>query len=131
MSADAFRAAVVSGDEAALADVLAEDVVFRSPAVYKPYEGREATTLVLRAVSRVFEDFRYDDRFAGDDGEVLLFSARVGDRELNGIDLLRFDDDGKVRELTVMIRPLSGLAALVEAMGRELEKLGVPVPGKV
>jgi SnoaL-like domain len=131
VSADAFRAAVVSGDEAALADVLAEDVVFRSPAVYKPYEGREATTLVLRAVSRVFEDFRYDDDFAGDNGEVLLFSARVGDRELNGIDLLRFDDDGKVRELTVMIRPLSGLAALVEAMGRELEKLGVPVPGKV
>lgn len=131
MSADAFKAAVVSGDVAALADVLAEDVVFRSPAVYKPYEGREATTLVLRAVSRVFEDFRYDDDFAGDNGEVLLFSARVGDRELNGIDLLRFDDDGKVRELTVMIRPLSGLAALVEAMGRELEKLGVPVPGKV
>jgi len=131
VSADAFRAAVVSGDEAALADVLAEDVVFRSPAVYKPYEGREATTLVLRAVSRVFEDFRYDDDFAGDNGEVLLFSARVGDRELNGIDLLRFDDHGKVRELTVMIRPLSGLAALVEAMGRELENLGVPVPGKV
>jgi hypothetical protein len=131
VSADAFKAAVVSGDEAALADVLAEDVVFRSPAVYKPYEGREATTLVLRAVSRVFEDFRYDDDFAGDNGEVLLFSARVGDRELNGIDLLRFDDHGKVRELTVMIRPLSGLAALVEAMGRELEKLGVPVPGKV
>lgn len=130
MSADAFKAAVLSGDEAALADVLAEDVVFRSPAVYKPYEGREATTLVLRAVSRVFEDFRYDDRFAGDDGDVLLFSARVDDRELNGIDLLRFDDDGKVRELTVMIRPLSGLTALVEAMARELERLGVPVPGK-
>jgi hypothetical protein len=130
VSADAFKAAVLSGDEAALADVLAEDVVFRSPAVYKPYEGREATTLVLRAVSRVFEDFRYDDRFAGDDGDVLLFSARVDDRELNGIDLLRFDDDGKVRELTVMIRPLSGLTALVEAMARELERLGVPVPGK-
>jgi hypothetical protein len=130
VSADAFKAAVLSGDEAALADVLAEDVVFRSPAVYKPYEGREATTLVLRAVSRVFEDFRYDDRFTGDDGDVLLFSTRVGDRELNGIDLLRFDDDGKVRELTVMIRPLSGLTALVEAMARELERLGVPVPGK-
>jgi hypothetical protein len=130
MSAEAFKAAVLSGDEDALAEVLAADVVFRSPAVYKPYEGREATTLVLRAVSRVFEDFRYDDRFEGEDGEVLLFSARVGDRELNGIDLLRFDDDGKVRELTVMIRPLSGLTALVEAMARELEKLGVPVPGK-
>jgi hypothetical protein len=130
MSADAFKDAVLAGDESALAEVLADDVVFRSPAVYKPYEGREATMLVLRAVSRVFEDFRYDDRFEGDDGEVLLFSARVGDRELNGIDLLRLDDAGKIRELTVMIRPLSGLTALVEAMGRELERMGVPVPGK-
>jgi hypothetical protein len=130
MSAEAFQDAVLAGDEAALAQVLAEDVVFRSPAVFKPYEGRDATLLVLRAVSQVFEDFRYDDRFEGEDGEVLLFSARVGDRELNGIDLLRFDDEGKVRELIVMIRPLSGLNALVEAMGRELERLGVPVPGK-
>ncbi|MET0760991.1 MAG: nuclear transport factor 2 family protein [Thermoleophilaceae bacterium] len=130
MSAKAFQAAVLAGDEAGLAGVLAEDVVFRSPAVFKPYEGRDATLLVLRAVSQVFEDFRYDDRFEGEDGEVLLFSARVGDRELNGIDLLRFDDEGKVRELIVMIRPLSGLNALVEAMGRELERLGVPVPGK-
>jgi hypothetical protein len=130
VSADAFKQAVLSGDVDALETVLAEDVVFRSPAVFKPYEGREATTLVLRAVSQVFEDFRYDDRFEGADGEVLLFSARVGDRELNGIDLLRFDDDGKVRELTVMIRPLSGLNALVEAMARELERMGVPVPGK-
>jgi SnoaL-like domain len=130
MSAKAFQNAVVAGDEAALAEVLADDVVFRSPAVFKPYEGRDATMLVLRAVSQVFEDFRYEDRFEGEDGEVLLFSARVGDRELNGIDLLRFDADGKVRELIVMIRPLSGLNALVEAMARELERLGVPVPGR-
>jgi hypothetical protein len=130
MSAEAFQTAVLSGDEEALAEILADDVVFRSPAVFKPYRGRDATTLVLRAVSQVFEDFRYEDRFEGSDGDVLLFSARVGDRELNGIDLLRFDDAGKVRELTVMIRPLSGLTALVEAMGRELERMGVPVPGK-
>jgi SnoaL-like domain len=130
MSAEAFKEAAQSGDEAAMADVLADEVVFRSPAVFKPYEGREATLVVLRAVSQVFEDFRYEDRFAGADGEVLLFSARVGDRELNGIDLLRFDADGKIRELTVMIRPLSGLTALVEAMGRELERMGMPIPGK-
>jgi hypothetical protein len=130
MSSEAFQNAVTSGDVDALQSLLADDVVFRSPAVFKPYEGREATTLVLRAVSQVFEDFRYEDRFQGSDGDVLLFSARVGDRELNGIDLLRFDDDGRIRELTVMIRPLSGLTALVEAMARELERLGVPVPGK-
>lgn len=127
MSADAFKAAVESGDQRELTEVLAPGVVFRSPAVFKPYEGREATMLVLRAVASVFEDFRYEDRFEGSDGEVLLFAARVGDRELSGIDLLRFDEAGRVRELTVMIRPLSALNALVEAMARELERLGVPV----
>lgn len=129
MSADAFKAAVESGDERELSETLAPGVVFRSPAVFKPYEGREATMLVLRAVASVFEDFRYEDRFEGWDGEVLLFAARVGDRELSGIDLLRFDEEGRVRELLVMIRPLSALNALVEAMARELERLGVPVPG--
>ena len=129
MSADAFKAAVESGDPRELTEALAPGVVFRSPAVFKPYEGREATMLVLRAVASVFEDFRYEDRFEGSDGEVLLFAARVGDRELSGIDLLRFDEPGRLRELTVMIRPLSALNALVEAMARELQRLGVPVSG--
>jgi hypothetical protein len=126
---DAFRAAVERWDREALADALAPEVVFRSPAVFRPYEGRETTMVVLEAVSNVFEDFRYLDRFEGDEAEVLHFNARVGDREFDGIDMLLFDGDGRVRELTVMIRPLSGLMALVEAMGRELERLGVPVPG--
>lgn len=120
MRSDRFRAAAQSGDADAFEDVLAPEVVFRSPAVFKPYEGREAVMMVLRAVSRVFEDFRYEDRFESGDGEVLLFAARVGDRELNGIDLLRFDDQGRVRDLMVMVRPLSALNALVEAMGRQL-----------
>jgi hypothetical protein len=127
MRSDAFKAAVESGDADSFEQVLAPEAVFRSPAVFKPYEGREAVMVVLRAVGRVFEDFRYEDRFEGADGEVLLFAARVGDRELNGIDLLRFDDAGRVRELTVMVRPLSGLGALVEAMGRELE-MAEPTP---
>ncbi|MGH2953288.1 MAG: nuclear transport factor 2 family protein [Solirubrobacterales bacterium] len=129
MLSDAFRAAVESWDRDALTEALAPGVVFRSPAVFRPYEGRETTLVVLEAVSNVFEDFRYLEGLEGEEGEVLHFEARVGDRELDGIDLLRFDDAGLVRDLTVMIRPLSGLTALVEAMGRELEKLGVPVPG--
>ena len=60
---------------------------------------------------------------------MLLFEARVGDRELNGVDVLRFDADGKITELMVMVRPLSGLNALVEAMGEKLAEMGVPVPG--
>jgi hypothetical protein len=129
MRSDAFRAAAETWDREALTEVLSGDVVFRSPAVFRPYEGRETTMVVLEAVSNVFEGFRYLDRFESEDGEVLHFAARVGDREVEGIDMLRFDDEGRVRELTVIIRPLSGLTALVEAMGRELEKLGVPVPG--
>jgi hypothetical protein len=125
MRSDAFKAAVESGDADAFVEVLAPDAVFFSPAVYRPYEGREAVMVVLRAVVQVLEDFRYEDRFEAEDGEVLLFAARVGDRRLSGVDILRFDDEGRVRELTVMIRPLSGLNAVVEGMGRELERMGV------
>jgi len=129
MRSDEFKAAVADWDREAMAATLSPEVTFKSPAVFRPYEGREATMVVLEAVSRVFEDFRYVDSFEGEDGEVLQFAARVGDRELSGIDMLRFDDDGRVRELTVMIRPYSGLGALLEAMGRELQRMGVPVPG--
>ena len=125
MRSAAFKAAIESGDVDALEEVLAPDAIFRSPAVFKRYEGREAVMVVLRAVAKVFEDFRYEDRFEGEDGEALVFAARVGDRQVDGIDILRFDDDGRVRELMVMIRPLSGLNAVVEAMGRELERMGV------
>ena len=128
MKSDTFKAAVTAGDIDAMKAALSPDVNFNSPAVFRPYEGREATMVVLQAVTRVFEDFRYVAAFDGEDGEVLHFVARVGDRELNGIDMFRFDDDGLVSELTVMIRPFSGLRAVLEAMGRELEAMGVPVP---
>ena len=116
-----FRAAVEAHDHDAMEACLAPDVVFRSPAVHTPYEGREATMQVLRAVTTVFEDFTYVDELAGQDGtSVLVFTTRVGDRQLQGIDLLRFGDDGLVSELTVMVRPLKGVVALVEAMGAAL-----------
>jgi hypothetical protein len=109
---------------------LAAEVTFRSPVVYRPYEGREAVATVLRAVTRVFEQFEYVQRLEAPDGAVaLIFKARVGEREIDGLDLLRFDDDGQVSELTVMVRPLSGITALAEAMAEELRRMGVPVPG--
>ena len=120
MSTHPFRAAVEAGDPVAAADLLADDVVFRSPAVFKPYEGRDAIGMILATVSRVFEDFRYTDQTETGDVATLMFSARVGDRELDGIDLLRFDGEGKVREMAVYIRPMSGLHALAEAMQRAL-----------
>jgi hypothetical protein len=76
----------------------------------------------------VFENFRYVARFEEGDAAALIFKARVGDREVDGLDLLRFDGDGKVAELMVMVRPMSGLNALAEAMGREFERLGITPP---
>ena len=115
-----FHDAVLAGDWNGAIDQLARDVTFRSPAVHGSYEGRLATATVLRAVGRIFEDFRYVDVLDEGDRAVLVFRARVGDRDLEGVDLLRFDDDGLISELTVMLRPLSALQAVVTAMQAEL-----------
>jgi ketosteroid isomerase-like protein len=117
-----FRAAIEARDIDALAAVLADDVVFRSPIVFKPYEGRDATTAVLAAVARVFEDFAYDAELASQDGRdhALVFRARVGDREIEGCDFLHHDADGQVDRLTVMVRPLSAAHALRDRMAAEL-----------
>jgi hypothetical protein len=124
MRSDAFRAAAEAKDFSAADDVFADDVVFRSPVVFKPYEGREALKVLLGAVVRVFEDFRYVDQVEGPDSAVLMFATRVGDRELQGVDILRFDDAGKIAEMIVMVRPMSGVHALAEAMKRQLEAAG-------
>jgi SnoaL-like domain len=117
-----FRSAIEAGDiEAALA-LLAEDVVFRSPVVFKPYHGREAVAPLLLAVSRVFEDFRYDREIGAPDARdhALVFSARVGDRELEGCDFLHINEHGLIDDFCVMVRPLSGALALAEGMKSEL-----------
>lgn len=114
----AFREAIEARDVDALEALLADDVVFRSPAVHKPYEGKLATSVVLRAVMRVFEDFRYT-REVGSEGsadQVLVFEARVGDRSIEGADFLHVREDGLIDDFRVMIRPLSGLTTVVEAM---------------
>ncbi len=124
MQSDRFRAAAESKDFSAVEELFTEDVTFRSPVVYRPYEGREALMVILRAVLQLFEDFRYTDQLETGDCAALAFSARVGDREFNGIDFLHFDPDGRVRELAVYIRPLSGLNALAEAMQAKLAEAG-------
>jgi hypothetical protein len=125
MDRHAFRAAVERADIDAAVALLADDVVFRSPAVFKPYEGRETVATILRTVFHVLEDFRYTDELDGDGIHGLLFDARVGDRSLQGIDLLRPDPNGRIAEFTVMIRPASGLIAVAERMGPALQAAGV------
>jgi SnoaL-like domain len=118
-----FRAAVEAQDMEAAVGLLAEDVVFRSPVVFKPYEGRDAVAALLFAVSRVFEDFRYTREIGAPDASdhALVFQARVGDREIEGCDFLHSGDDGLIDEFIVMVRPLSGALALAEAMKAQLE----------
>lgn len=118
-----FRTAVEARDFEGAVALLADDVVFRSPVVFKPYQGREVVGMLLHAVSRVFEDFRYE-REIGAEGardHALVFKAKVGDREIHGCDFLHTDDDGLIDDFTVMVRPLSAALALAEAMKLELE----------
>jgi SnoaL-like domain len=120
----AFRAAVEARDHAAMTAALAPDIRFHSPVAHRPFAGRDAASGVLAAVLDTFEDFSYTDELEGPGGTLaLVFSARVGDKRVQGLDLLRLDGDGLIEELTVMIRPLSGILALGEAMAPKVEGL--------
>lgn len=123
-----FGAAVATGDIEGAIALLADNVDFRSPVVFRPYQGRDAVGVILRAVAEVFEDFRYIRELVAPDGRdhALVFEARVGDRHIEGSDFLRTGDDGVVQELTVMVRPLSAAHALADAMSAKL--VGVHPP---
>lgn len=116
-----FRAAIEKGDIDALPALLAEDVTFLSPVAFAPYEGRAMVAAILRAVTRVFADFRYVNEIGDGRDHALVFKARVGDREVHGCDFLHHDDDGLIDEFCVMVRPLSGAKALSDAMAVEFE----------
>ena len=128
MAGSAFRAAVESGDLEAGVALLADDVRFNSPVVHKPYAGRETVATILRCAFGVFEDFRYTDELEAPGVHALIFRARVGDRELQGLDLIRTGDEGRITDFTVMVRPASGLMALAERMGAALAEAGVTPP---
>ena len=116
----AFRAAVEARDIAAMEAALHPEVVFRSPVVFSPYEGREAVMGLLRHVMEVLADLEYTDELHGDGSHALIFRASVGDRQVQGLDHLVVDADGLVTELTVMIRPASGLMAVAQAMAARI-----------
>jgi hypothetical protein len=115
-----FRLAVESKDLEAAIATLREDVVLHSPILFRGFEGREIVAQVLTHVAATLEDFRYADELAEGDTVVLRFKARVGDRELEGIDFLELDEQGLVKELTVFMRPMSALTAFNEQMAARL-----------
>ncbi|MET7713004.1 nuclear transport factor 2 family protein [Streptomyces sp. NPDC005407] len=121
-----FRAAVEKGDLTALDDLFTEDIRFYSPVKFTPFEGRPMVIGLLGVLLRTFEDFRYVGRFAGaaetsTDGEevpseILLFRAAVNGKQIHGIDLLQLDEAGRIKEFTVMVRPMSAVKVLSEAV---------------
>ena len=114
-----FRAAIEARDIDAAVGLLAENVEFRSPIVFRPYQGRDNVAELIRAVAHVFEDFRYVREMVGGRDRALVFTARVGDRQIDGCDVIHCNEDGSIAELVVMVRPLTGALALAEAMQQQ------------
>jgi hypothetical protein len=118
-----FGLAMAGHDVDTAVTLLATDVEFRSPVVFTPYRGRAAVAPLLYAVADVLEDFSYTREIGAPDGPdlALVFRARAGDKQVEGCDFLHLDDSGLIDELFVMIRPISGVHALAEAMTARLE----------
>src|SRR4051812_11253168 len=115
-----FGEAVLAGDHDAAVATLADDVEFRSPAVHKAYHGKETVEGILRLVPPGFENFRYTNEWRDGRTTILFFEANVGDRDLQGIDILEENEKGEIARFTVMIRPLSGLQAVAGTMAQRL-----------
>ena len=111
----AFRRAIEAHDLDQLLAVFREDAVLHSPITFQPFEGKAAIRRLLGIIFEVFQDFRYTDELDAADGgtRILVFRTRVRNRDAEGIDMVRFDDDGRVRDLTVMVRPRSAMEALL------------------
>jgi hypothetical protein len=107
-------------DTQVLAEALADDVLFRSPALWKPKEGKAMAMLYLTSAVKVLQDFTYHRQFFGDNAVVLEFSARVGTFSIKGVDIIQFNDAGQIVDFEVMVRPANGLQALAAAMAQQL-----------
>lgn len=120
-----FREAIENRDLPAVEALLADDVVFTSPVAFKPYHGKPMTAAILRGVFRVFEDFRYVREIGAADAadHALLFETLVTGKLVTGCDFIHLNSEGKIDDLMVMVRPLSGATALAEAMGAQFDQI--------
>lgn len=112
-------------DISILNELLDDEIVFRSPVAFQPYPGKQVVFFILSNVIQIFENFTYHREFYTNDGMnvVLEFSANIGEKKLKGIDMIRFNEHGKMVEFEVMIRPKSGLEALGALMGQRMAQL--------
>ena len=117
----AWHAVVESGDPALLDGLLADHVVFRSPAFFAPQEGKDVAALYLRSAMAVLgPSLRYIGEWCGPSSAVLEFEAELDGLYVHGVDMLRWNDDDQLVSFTVMVRPMRGLTKLVELMQRQL-----------
>jgi hypothetical protein len=117
----AWHAVVESGDPALLDGLLADDVVFRSPAVFAPQEGKDVAALYLRSAMAVLgPSLRYVGEWYGPSSAVLEFEAELDRLYVHGVDMLSWNDDHRLVSFTVMVRPMRGLTKLIELMQRQL-----------
>ena len=116
-----WHAFVETQNAGILDEILAGDVIFHSPFVWKPKDGKAAALQILTTVATVFENFRYVREIIGEKDWALEFEARIGELALRGVDLIKLDDAGRIIDLEVMIRPANALQALGMEMGRKLE----------
>lgn len=103
-----------------LPDLLADDVTYSNPGDVAPLRGKEALVDSMRLSFSIFENFEYARQFSGEEGHVLEFRGSVGDVPFTGIDIIRFDDAGKVTDLVVMIRPVAAVMKLGEEAARRM-----------
>jgi hypothetical protein len=122
VSLQKWHAMVASRDLSDLRAMTHPDAIFRSPVAFTAYQGADALILAISNVIQVLQHFTYHRTAVAADGlnVVLEFSANVDGKGLKGIDYIRFDDQGRIAEFEVMIRPLNGLQALATEMGRRV-----------
>jgi hypothetical protein len=128
-----FRTAVEDGNVDQIPELFHEHAVFRSPVLFKPYEGRDQVLKVLRAAERVLgigERFRYVHQLEDPNDRVAMleFATEVDGKQVEGIDKLTFDEDGRITELKVLIRPASALQVVGARMAEEFERIGLGLP---
>jgi len=120
----AWHHLVETKDPAALDALIADDCVFRSPAVFKPQHGKALTTMYLTgAVLVLGPTLQYVDAWVTDDSAVLEFKAELDGLEIHGIDMIRWNDADKITSFTVMVRPHKALEKVIEHMRSQLEAL--------
>lgn len=114
---------VESRDPSTLPTLIADDAVFHSPAVHSPQEGHELVTAYLTGAIQVLGPaLTYRDEWVRERDAVLHFTAEVDGLTVEGVDLIRWDDDGLIADFTVMIRPIKALQAVMSRMLEQLTK---------